>query len=570
MSRSVYAADLFCGAGGTSTGLLMAAEEMGEHMLLLAVNHWDIAISTHTANHPQVAHYNSDLADIDPLQLVPDGKLRLLVASPECTHFSRARGGKPRSNQSRASVKYVLRWIAALDVENVLIENVPEFQDWGPLHRSGPHEGKQIMARKGEYFRHFIKKIRKSGYTVDWRVLNAADYGDATTRKRLFILARKGHPICWPRATHSRSGRNLAGNLATWRPARDVIDWSVKGESIFRRKKPLSPNTLKRIEAGLRKYSGLPFVIGQQSGAAPRTTESPLPTIAAAGAISLVQPFLIQYHGASYEGGERTSSIDKPLPTVATSNQYALVEPFVMNIDHGKIRKRSSQSRQLAHANHPGDDESLALVQPFIVPVNHGDEARVNSVDAPLPTITGFDALGLAQPFLIMLNGTDRKQLDGSNRSVNEPLPTLTGSGHVGLVEPFMITTNWGETNRSKPRSIDEPVPTIMGHKTVGLVEPYLVEYHGTADAVSVDAPLPTQTGKDRFGLVEPVIFRDGSGRVFMLDIRFRMLRPRELARAMSFPDDYQFQGNREQIVKQIGNAVPVRTARALCKELLT
>jgi DNA (cytosine-5)-methyltransferase 1 len=529
----LIAADLFCGAGGTSTGLLLAAEELGEHVRLLAVNHWDIAISTHTANHPQVTHYNSDLALVDPRVVVPEGKLRLLVASPECTHFSRARGGKPRSKQSRASVKYVLRWIAALNVENVLIENVPEFQDWGPLHRSGLNEDKPIRGRRGEYFRRFIAKMKAEGYSVDWRVLNAADYGDATTRKRLFIMARKGKPVRWPMATHSKTGRDLRGDLIPWRPARDVIDWTKKGISIFGRKKPLSPNTLRRIEAGLRKYSGLPFVLGQQSPAAPRTTDQPLPTIAGAGAISLVQPFLVQYHGSSYDGGERTSSVDKPLPTVATFNQFGLVEPFVMNIAHSKAKGIMSSPVSKPMQTILGD-ESLALVEPFIVPVNHGNEARVNSVDAPLPTITGFDALGLAQPFLIVMNGTEPQQIAGSAKSIDEPVPTVVGAGHVGLVDPF------------------------------------LVKYYGTGAAVPVDLPLPTQVGKDRFGLVEPVVFRDGSGRVFMLDIRFRMLQPRELARAMSFPDEYQFSGNREQVVKQIGNAVPVQTAKALCRELLS
>jgi len=158
-----------------------------------------------------VTHYNSDLADVDPNELVPDGKLRLLVASPECTHFSKARGGKPKSKQSRASIKYVLRWIGVLDVENLLVENVPEFVDWGPLHRSGPRENKPIKARRGEFFKRFLAKLRSAGYTVEWRIINAADYGDATTRKRLFIMARKGNPITWPVASHSRHSHDLAG-----------------------------------------------------------------------------------------------------------------------------------------------------------------------------------------------------------------------------------------------------------------------------------------------------------------------------------------------------------------------
>ena len=495
----IVAADLFCGAGGTSTGLLLAAEELGEQVQLLAINHWKIAISTHTANHPGVTHYNSDLADVDPNELVPDGKLRLLVASPECTHFSKARGGKPKSKQSRASIKYVLRWIGALDVENLLVENVPEFVDWGPLHRSGPRENKPIKARRGEFFKRFLAKLRSAGYTVEWRIINAADYGDATTRKRLFIMARKGNPITWPVASHSRHSHDLAGDHLSWRPAREVIDWSVKGKSIFNRRKPLATNTLKRIEAGLRKYSGLPFTITTNW----RETNRSQPR-----------------------------SLDEPLPTVTSSGAGYLVQPFIMNIDHGHATGGMSCPVSSPMQTILGE-ESLALVEPFIVPVNHGAEARVNSVDAPMPTITGFDALALAQPFLVMLNGTRPSNLENSARSVDDPVPTLVGSSHVGIASP------------------------------------YLVQYNGSSDVVSVENPLPTQTGTDRFGLVEPLVFQGLDGNVYMLDILFRMLQPRELARAMSFPEDYQFQGTREEVVKQIGNAVPVHTAQALCKALL-
>jgi DNA (cytosine-5)-methyltransferase 1 len=542
-------ADLFCGAGGTSNGLLDAAEELGLNVHLVAINHWDVAIATHQSNHPEVTHINDDLEKIDPLVTVPSGKLRLLVASPECTHFSNAAGGMPKNKQSRASVKYVLRWIGKLDIETVLIENVPEFQGWGPLHRTcnceagidAPvkkhtkkcHLNKPIHSRRGEYFRHLIQKIRSYGYNVEWRVLNAADYGDATTRKRLFIFAFKNRPVIWPAPTHSPTGRNLAGNYEPWRPARDVIDWSVKGKSIFKRKKPLSRNTLKRIEAGLRKYSGSPFVLGQQTSAAPRTTEQPLPTIATAGAISFVQPFLIQYHGSSYEGGERTASVDKPVPTIDTRNRFGLVEPFVMNIDHsaaqGLLSRPVSQPMQTILS-----EESLALVEPYIVPVNHGPDERTYSVDKPMPTITSFDALALAEPFIVQLNGTREEQLLTTHFKTDKPLPTITGSGHIGLVEP------------------------------------YLIEYYGTGLASSINAPLPTQTGKDRFALVEPFIFSGPDGKVYMLDILFRMLKPTVLAAAMSFPENYKFTGIREDIVKQIGNAVPRRLAKALCLAALS
>jgi len=502
-------ADLFCGAGGTSNGVLDAADELGLKVRLVAVNHWDIAIATHKENHPDVNHFNSDLERLDPRQAVPSGKLRLLVASPECTHFSRARGGKPMSKQSRASAKYILKWINQLDVEDLLLENVPEFETWGPLHRkctckNGPeivegktdkHENacmfeKPIKNRKGEYFHRFVGKLREAGYRVNWRVLNAADYGDPTTRKRFFLIARKHYAIVWPEPTHSKDGADMFRSLPRWRSAREIIDFSIKGESIFNRKKPLAENTIRRIQAGLIKYSGKAFVIGQQSGAVARDIDQPIPTIATAGKISYIEPFLVEYHnGAGSE--RRTRPVSEPMPTLDTSNRFGLAEPFIIQMDQG-----------------------------------------------------------------------------GRLRDMDEPMPTLTSADGFALVEPFIITTNWTGTNRSQPRSIDEPLPTVMGQNNVGIVQPFIVEYYGTGDSFPVDEPMKTITGRDRFGLVEPITFVE-DGKRYVLDIRFRMLQPHELARAMSFPINYRFKGTREQVVKQIGNAVPRRLAKQLSKSIL-
>jgi DNA (cytosine-5)-methyltransferase 1 len=458
-NQQVMTADLFCGAGGTSTGLLQAANELGIDLNLVAVNHWDLAISTHSYNHPGVAHHNSDLKDVDPLTVVPGGKLRLLVASPECTHFSKARGGKPMNKQSRASIKYVLRWVRALDVEDVLIENVPEFLDWGPLD---PATMLPVAKRKGEYFYRFVRKMEEFGYKVDWRLLVAADYGDPTTRKRLFIQARKSQPICWPEQTHHKNGGDMFGSLPRWKCAREIIDWSIQGESIFGRKKSLSPNTMRRIEAGLRKYSGTSFIITTNWGETNRS---------------------------------QARSLDDPMPTITGQN-------------------------------------FLGLVQPFIIPLNHGKgDIRVHDMDKPMPTITSVDAWALVEPFLIEYHGTSR---DGQERT----------------------------------RSLNMPLPTIATCKQLALVEPFLVEYYGTAETTSINDPLPTITGRDRFALVQPLVV-DQDGTKYLVDIRFRMLQPRELASGMGFPSGYQFQGNREQVVKQIGNSVPVNLASELCKALL-
>ena len=516
--------DLFSGSGGTSTALLEVTEELGKKARLVAVNHWSIAIATHSANHPNAIHYNSDLRDVDPRQVVPSGRLRLFVANPECTHFSRARGGKPMNKQSRASVKYVLRWIRALDIEDVLIENVPDFLSWGPLD---PATMLPVKKRKGEYFHRFVRKLQHNGYTVDWRVLNAADYGDPQTRKRLFIIARKNKAIVWPEQTHHRNGGDMFGPMPKWRPARDIIDWDNKGKSIFKREKPLRPNTMRRILAGLHKFGLKPFVIGQQSGAIPREVGEPIPTIATAGKIALIEPYIIQM-----DQGGVLCDINKPLPTITSADAWALVEPY-------------------------------------IVPLNHGDDMRTLDIDKPLPTITSVDAWGLIQPYLVLLNGTSDRHLKSSIRSVDEPIPTLTGTQHVGLCEPYLVEYHGDADGKPRVRSVDDPLPTIDTNNRIALAEPYLIEYYGTGQSFSVDEPLKTLTGRDRFGLAWPMVL-ERDGKRYLLDILYRMLTPRELARGMSFPDWYEFKGNREQVVKQIGNSVCRRQAKALIRSLLT
>lgn len=441
--KPLFCADLFCGAGGTSTGLLRAAADLGRRVDLLAVNHWNLAIDTHTANHPEVRHLCESLDHIDPVRVVPGGRLDLLCASPECTHHSRARGGKPRSDQSRASAWKLVDWCAKLHVENLLVENVREFKDWGPLTK----KGKPMKRKKGKTFEAFLTALRSQFAHVEWRVLNCADYGDPTTRERLFVMARRSKPIVWPAPSHA--GR--------WKAAREVIDWELKGNSIFTRKKPLSANTLRRIEAGLRKFGGESFVVQwDQTGS----------------------------------GGACVRSVNRPLQTLVTKQNLGLVEPFIIHTTH------------------------------------HGEE-RCHSVAAPVPTVTGAHR------------------------------------GEMALIEPMVL----GQQSCAAARPVSEPLPTVAAAGAIALVEPFLVTYYGTGQARSVSEPLDTVTARDRFGLAMPEVHLDGQ--TYLLDIRFRMLQPHELAAAMSFPADYAFAGNREARVKQIGNAVPVETARALCKELM-
>lgn len=430
-------ADLFCGAGGTSTGAIQAAREIRRRPKLTVVNHWDIAIKTHELNHPDVVHIKDELENINPLELFPGGKLDLLCASPECTHFSKARGGKPKDDQSRSGAKRVIEWAESLDIDRIFIENVEEFMTWGPLN----DDLQVIEDKKGDYFKWFVSELERLGYCVEHRVVNCADYGDPQARKRLFMLAAKGVEVKWPEPSHK-------GNHV---PARSIIDFSIKGASIFDRKKPLVDATLNRIEHGIRRH---------------------------------VHPDLI--------------------------------EPFLV------ILRGQSTSR---------------------------------SIDQPMPTLTTGQHVALAEPFLVKQYGT------GKTKSIDKPVDTVTATGnHHFLCEPFVVAN----FTPGYTRGVDKPLPTVTGAGTQSyLCEPFLVEYYGTGTSKSIDNPLPTVTCHDRFGLVEI------DGIPHSIDIRYRMLQPHELAKAQSFPEGYKFHGTKTEVVKQIGNAVPVKAAKAHIKALM-
>ena len=484
--KEIIAADLFCGAGGTSTGLYQAATKLGYKVNLLAVNHWPVAIATHSSNHKFAQHLCHGLDGVNPRDLFPGGHIDLLMASPECTHHSLARGSRPKEDQSRASAWHICRWAEALNIESILIENVKEFRDWGPLDSAG----KSIKTRKGETYRAFLNALRSLGYSIEDRVINAADNGDPTTRRRLYIIAKKeGKRISWPTPTHSEDG---AKGTKKWVAAREIIDWTLPSKSIFGRKKDLAPKTINRILAGLQRHGG--------------------PDL---------QPFLVMLYGTGVG-----RDIKRPLPTVTGSGQHiGLCEPFVIG-QHGGAAPRSAKK--------------------------------------PLPTIATKGAISLVQPFLVPFFG-ERKGQDPRTHSVDNPLPAVTSHGAGGLVEPCLIPVNHGQKSKgeNRSRSVDKVMPCLTAKNGWGLVSAAIVQYNGTSLAHSVDKPLGTLTGHDRFGLVTV------DGKDYVLDINFRMLQPHELAAAMSFPKDYKFSGTKCDTVKQIGNAVAVKTAQALCEAVL-
>lgn len=586
MKETIDGADLFCGAGGSSTGLFQASRELKIKLNLLAVNHSPIAIATHSANHRSTKHLCEEISrNLDPMDVVPGQKLDILIASPECTHHSIARGGKPMSAQSRASAKHVIRWARAMCPEIIIVENVREWLDWGPLGTNG----KPLKRRKGEFFRAWVRGLQRLGYRVEYRILNAADYGDATTRQRLFVMARAGRrPITWPEPSHFPKA-NLLG-MKPWRPAREIIDWSIPGKSIFTRKKPLAPATLARIAAGLQKFGGAnaePFLIILRQHMGARSIDDPLPTVTASGKyVGLAEPFFVPFFGERDGQQPRTHSVDDPLPTVTGQGAGALVEPFLIrNMSHNAPRSIDEPLATLCTGNHTAliepfimghprtggpalrsvgnplatitNNGNFSLVEPFILPQR--SDATARDVDRPCPTITTTSrGIAVVEPFVIQTDQTGRP---GVIRDVADPLATVVTKQSMALIEPFVL----GQQSGSKPRSTTKPLPTVATGGAISLVEPYITKFYGTAkDGQPVTDPLDTITSKDRFGLVEP----QANGEL-MIDIRFRMLQPEELAAAMSFPKGYKFKGTREQRVKQIGNAVGVKIAKALCKSAL-
>lgn len=356
--NEIHVVDMFCGGGGESTGLFSAAEKIGFKIKLSAINHWERAIETHAANYPSAEHFCESVEHLDPTKVVSSGKLDLLWASPECTHHSKARGGRPKSEQSRATAWNVLKWASELYIERIIIENVPDFLTWGPLNE----KGQIIKSKSGSTFRAFIHGLRSLGYNVDWKILCAADYGASTTRKRLFIQAVRGRKkILWPEQTNTEDKNNLFG-LPGWEPAEKIIDWSLPCPSIFSRAKPLAEATLKRIESGLKKFSGKqaePFVAILRGQSKTRSIHSPLPTITCSGAhYALIEPFITAIGQTSAK--DRSRSLSEPLSTIVTKQEHCLVKPFITKY--------------------------------------FGTGENILGLDSPLSTITTKDRFGLAIP----------------------------------------------------------------------------------------------------------------------------------------------------------------------------
>ncbi len=605
MTSPFLVADLFCGAGGSSTGAKRAIESTGATMELVAINHWDTAIETHQKNLPSARHYVEDVSVVDPEAVVEEGRLDLLMASPECKFYSRARGGKPIHDQGRMQPWAVHNWLTKLDINCVLIENVPEFVEWGPLDP----EGRPDKKYKGQHFEAWLRTFWNLGYHAEWRMLNAADYGDATTRTRFFLIARKdGRPITWPEPSHAKGSTGMFEGRKRWRAAREVIDWADTGRSLLDdpkyQRKPLSEKTRIRIARGLERFGGplAPYYIallGLEPSQNGKPTPGPEPFINSDRQHTVARPVGAPVHTiTTLTGGgqyivlpgfvqaNRTHNLprspDEPVPVITTSpgGGSFLVQPclesFMLGQQSGGAPRPTDQPAPTI-----ATDGAISLIQPQVSIFKGRSVAR--GVDQPLPGLTAQRHLGLVEPVITQYNGQSEAH------PADDPLGTITTKPRFGLATPFLVP-QFGERPGQSPRAhdIEEPTPAITSHGAGALVNPSIIQVNhgddpGPSRIQAVSDPLPTLTAHRHLGLVEPSLESPGdeldprrlvfiNGEPYLLDIRFRMLRNAELARAMGFSDkdtEYEFAGTVAEVTKQIGNAVPVNLACALVKAIL-
>ena len=517
--------DNFAGGGGASTGIEMAIGRSVD----IAINHDPDAIAMHKANHPSTKHYCEDVWQVDPLEACDGHPVALAWFSPDCKHFSRAKGGKPVDKNIRGLAWVAIKWAYLVRPRCIMLENVPEIQTWGPLGE----DGKPIKDRAGETFDGFIlalttgipkdhpafaemcealeispdsvmadKISRGLGYKVEFKTLRSCDYGAPTSRTRFYMVARcDGLPIVWPEPTHAPKDSEAvrSGEKLPYRTAAECIDWSIPAQSIFERDKPLAENTLRRIARGIQKFvieNPEPFIVTVNhsgEGFRGQNINEPLHTVTAKHGYGVVAPTLIQYHDEQGKNEARGQELTAPIMTVDTSNRYALSCAHIMK-------------------NYAG-----------------GYTGAGSAADAPLDTVTAVDHNSLVTSHIMHLRNHQIGQ------RMDEPLSTVASSGaHHAEVQAF------------------------------------LMKYYHTGAPKSVHEPLDTVTTKDRFAVVTI------HGEDYIItDIRMRMLQPRELFNAQGFPEDYIIDISpykngkpypKSKKVSKAGNAVTPPVATALVR----
>ncbi|WP_324017778.1 DNA cytosine methyltransferase [Aeromonas hydrophila] len=528
--------DNFAGGGGASTGIEMALGRSPE----IAINHDPDAIAMHTVNHPSTEHYCESVWDIVPRDVVAGRPVGLVWLSPDCKHFSKAKGSTPVSKKIRGLAWVALRWAAQVRPRVIMLENVEEFQTWGPLLIDSEGNARPDPAKKGRTFNSFINALRSQGYKVEWRELRACDYGTPTIRKRLFLIARRdGAAIVWPKPTHGApdSAEVKAGKLLPWQTAADIIDWSIPCPSIFERKRPLAENTLRRIAKGLERF-----------------------------VINAVEPFIVKCNHTSTRTVYdcfRGQGINEPLQTVTATPGFAVVQPtlapFITECANASHQRNMPADEPLRTICAQVKGGHFALVSPVIA--RQFGRSVGQSVEEPLGTVMAkADKSQLVTAFLA-------KHYTGVvGAELTKPLPTVTTVDHNALVTSHLIKLR-GTCQHGQP--VTEPMPTVTaGGLHIGEVRAFLLKYYGNDSTIPCSEPLHTVTTRDRFGLVT-VRGEDYQ----IVDIGMRMLEPHELFAAQGFPADYVIahDANGKKFTKtaqvaRCGNAVCPPLAAALVR----
>lgn len=499
--------DAFAGGGGASTGIELAYQDLGlPPSVEIAVNHDAQALAMHAANHAGTVHVREDVFQADMRKLVGRRLVRLLWLSPDCKHFSKAKGGKPVEKKIRGLAWVAVKWAKQLKPRVIVLENVEEFQDWGPLVRKGG-EWFPDPERKGLTFNRFVGNLRGLGYKIEWKQLRACDYGAPTIRKRLFLVCRRdGQAITWPDATHGQG-------LKPYRTAAECIDWSIPCRSIFGRKRPLKPATMRRIARGVKRY-----------------------------VIDAAEPFIVQVaHGDwGYRDGARTRSLQEPIGTVKGSNEFALCVPTLVQTGYGERK---------------------------------GQAPRVPGLDKPLGTVVaGGSKHALVAAFLAQHNTQPGEKQDPTKahagHDARKPMSTISSRGSQQQVVAAHLVKFYGTSQDGAP--VTEPMPTVTANNKggghVAEVRAFLVKYYGTDQDPRLGEPMHTVRTKDCLALVTV------HGTVYeIVDIGMRMLTAREIARAQGFPDSYVIDRgadgkplSKAAQVRMIGNSVCPPLARAL------
>ncbi|WP_336982435.1 DNA cytosine methyltransferase [Acinetobacter modestus] len=602
--------DNFAGGGGTSTGL----EQAFGRPVDIAINHDPKALAMHRANHPETKHYCESVWDIDPIEVTGNQPVGLVWLSPDCKHFSKAKGGKPVEKKIRGLAWVALRWAAKTRPRIIMLENVEEFKTWGDL---GP-DGRPCPKKKGRTFNCFVNALKRQGYNVDWKELRACDFGSPTIRKRFFLIARRdGLSIKWPQPTHAdpESKAVKTGKLKPWRTAAECIDWSIPCPSIFERKNPLADATCKRIATGIMRYvvnNPNPFIVKSNHTASyyncfrGQQINEPLQTITSAPGFSLVVPFLAGAGGPKYSA--KPTTINKPIGTLVASGNYkAIISPVLIKFRYNSMGENiqnplptitaGSYIKRPGGAGHALGLCVPKLISPVLTECANASSPRCMPVTGPLRTICANVKGGhhaLIAPTLVVNTSNH------SGNSANNPLHTIATGGHHALVSAFiaknytgvvgspvtgpvhtvtakdhnsLVTSNIIKLrNNNVGHAVDEPLHTITasgGH--FAQVQAFLTAFYGNEkDGNRLTDPLRTVTAKERFGLVAV------ADQVYQIaDIGFRMLQPVELYKAQGFPESYIFSygidehGNTIKLTKteqnrMVGNSVPPQLSKAL------